>query len=229
MLPNLMLLALQVDEAFRLNLVRSEHDMLRDISMNFAKMHDCEIRNSCSEDVLYDSLNIICNQLRHWFKGLNKVVSSFDVLQPRTLLSLSDSELGQKADDFVKNFNSDVSPSFTDEILSIRSALRKEIEKISTIKELVSVLIIDNSALSSRFPEVCTALMMFLTVPVTVASAERSFSKLKLIKLYLRSTMSQERLKALAILSIEQNRARKVNFNAVIDIFADQKSRKKNF
>jgi hypothetical protein len=30
-------------------------------------------------------------------------------------------------------------------------------------------------------------------VPVTVASAERSFSKLKLVKNYLRSHMSQER------------------------------------
>jgi len=32
-----------------------------------------------------------------------------------------------------------------------------------------------------------------LTIPVLVASAERSFSKLKLIKSYLRSTMSQQK------------------------------------
>ena len=31
-----------------------------------------------------------------------------------------------------------------------------------------------------------------LTIPVSVASAEKSFSKLKLIKSYLRSTMSQQ-------------------------------------
>jgi hypothetical protein len=41
--------------------------------------------------------------------------------------------------------------------------------------------------------------------------------------------MSQERLKALAILSIEQNRARKVDFNTAIDTFAEQKARKKDF
>jgi 20S proteasome alpha/beta subunit len=44
---------------------------------------------------------------------------------------------------------------------------------------------------------------ILLTIPDTVASAERSFSKLKLVKNYLRSTMSQDRLVDLARLSIE--------------------------
>ncbi|XP_022852969.1 uncharacterized protein LOC111374526 [Olea europaea var. sylvestris] len=40
------------------------------------------------------------------------------------------------------------------------------------------------------FPNAYTAYQILLTIPVTVVSAERSFSKLKLIKTYLRSTMS---------------------------------------
>ncbi|XP_052184180.1 uncharacterized protein LOC127796197 [Diospyros lotus] len=54
------------------------------------------------------------------------------------------------------------------------------------------------------FPNACVAYRILLTIPVTVASAERSFSKLKLIKTYLRSTMSQDRLNGLAMLSIEK-------------------------
>jgi len=52
------------------------------------------------------------------------------------------------------------------------------------------------------FPNVSVAYRILLTVHVTVASAERSFSKLKLLKNYLRSTMSQERLNGLAMCNI---------------------------
>ena len=53
------------------------------------------------------------------------------------------------------------------------------------------------------FPNACIAFRILLTIHVTIASAEISFSKLKLIKSYLRSTMLQERLSGLAILSIK--------------------------
>ena len=41
------------------------------------------------------------------------------------------------------------------------------------------------------YPYLSLALKTMLTLPITVASAERSFSKLKLIKTYLHSTMTQ--------------------------------------
>jgi hypothetical protein len=68
-----------------------------------------------------------------------------------------------------------------------------------------------------------------LTIPVTIASAERSFSKLKLIKSYLRSTMSQERLNGLAILSIENEMLKKLEYKNLISNFASQKARIMNF
>ena len=67
------------------------------------------------------------------------------------------------------------------------------------------------------FSNVCTALRTFCTLPVTVASAERSFSKLKLIKNFLRSTMGQEKLNDLAMLSIEAELAKRIDFQDVIN------------
>ncbi|XP_021979362.1 zinc finger MYM-type protein 1-like [Helianthus annuus] len=82
---------------------------------------------------------------------------------------------------------------------------------------------------SNSFPNAYIAYRIMLTIPVTVASAERSFSKLKLIKNYLRSTMSQERLNGLAIMSIERDFLEELDYDSFIKQFASVKARKINF
>ena len=79
---------------------------------------------------------------------------------------------------------------------------------------------------STAFPNLFTALRILLTIPVTVASGERSFSKLKLIKTYLRSVIHQERLNNLARLSIESPVSRDINFDKILKNFAEKKARK---
>nr|XP_047138396.1 uncharacterized protein LOC124814602 [Hydra vulgaris] len=51
------------------------------------------------------------------------------------------------------------------------------------------------NSLISLYPNTVVALRILLTLPVSVASGERSFSKLKLIKNYLRSSIGQTKLK----------------------------------
>lgn len=72
---------------------------------------------------------------------------------------------------------------------------------------------------------------MLVTIPMTTSEAERCFSTLKRVKTFLRSTMAQERLTALAMLSIEKDFVRNIsNFNdKVIDKFAQKKERRINF
>jgi len=62
------------------------------------------------------------------------------------------------------------------------------------------------------FTNASIAYRILLTIPVTLTFAERSFSKLKLIKSNPRSSMSQERLNGLAILSIEKEMLEKFEF-----------------
>ena len=73
------------------------------------------------------------------------------------------------------------------------------------------------------------ALKVITTFPITVNISERSFSKLKLIKTYLRSTMGQERLTGLVLISIEHEESRKVDTSDLIEKFARRKSRKRRF
>ena len=79
------------------------------------------------------------------------------------------------------------------------------------------------------FPNACIAYRILLTIPITIASAEWTFSKLKLIKSYLRLTMLQERLSGLAILSIEKNILEKIDYKSLINNFASKRARKMKF
>jgi hypothetical protein len=54
-----------------------------------------------------------------------------------------------------------------------------------------------------RYRNVIKLMKITLTLPFTSTSAERAFSKLRLIKSRLRSTMKQERLESLMLMSVE--------------------------
>ncbi|KAL6516126.1 hypothetical protein OROGR_019431 [Orobanche gracilis] len=77
------------------------------------------------------------------------------------------------------------------------------------------------------FPNAVIAYRILITIPITVASAERSFSKLKLVKSSLRSTMSQERLNGLEMIAIKNDVAGKVRYEDLIDDFASKKARRR--
>ena len=72
-------------------------------------------------------------------------------------------------------------------------------------------------------PNLRIAMRLLQTIGTSVASCERSFSKLKLLKNYLRATMGQERLNSLALLSIE-----KCNLNTIVERFMNMKVRRLN-
>ena len=52
------------------------------------------------------------------------------------------------------------------------------------------------------FPIIKTVLRILGTVPVTSCACERSFSSMKLLKAYNRSTMTNDQLNALAMLNV---------------------------
>jgi hypothetical protein len=105
----------------------------------------------------------------------------------------------------------------------------KVLKEILQIEESAPIDILNYIKRLDSFPNTCIAYRILLTIPVRVASAERSFSKLKLIKSYLRSTMSQERLNELAILSIEKKVLENLEYKNLIKNFASQKARRLNF
>lgn len=77
------------------------------------------------------------------------------------------------------------------------------------------------------FPIVTTLLKILVTLPISSCSAERSFSSLRRIKDWLRSTMSEDRLDGLALMNIHWNV--KINVEKVIDRFAKNRNHRIDF
>ena len=66
-----------------------------------------------------------------------------------------------------------------------------------------------------------TCIRVALTIPVSSASCERSFSTLRYIKNYLRNKMSDDRLSSLALLYINKQRTVTLNPFDIVDDFAN--------
>ena len=95
--------------------------------------------------------------------------------------------------------------------------------KLSSLQLLNKIY---EKTLQSIFPQICVALRIFVSIPVSAASGERSFSQLAIVKNCRRSTMGQERLTGLITLSSERDLARKINYATVIEAFASKWTRK---
>ena len=141
-------------------------------------------------------------------------------------LELSEDQILEACNVFGKKYANDVSKKDLKEEMLRLKAIHSANFGNSSLPPFELLSTIRKFRLEEIFPNVCIGLRMFCTLPVTVASGERSFSKLKLVKNFLRSTMGQERLSDLAMLSIEAKIARCVDFQDIINDFAKKKARK---
>ena len=87
-------------------------------------------------------------------------------------------------------------------------------QETSALSFFLYKLIIDKRV-QDTFPNVAIARRMYLVLMVTNCSAERSFSKLKLIENRLRTSITQGRLVNLAIMSTESDILREIDFTAI--------------
>lgn len=90
--------------------------------------------------------------------------------------------------DFQLFYKDDISSDITRQILCIKNMFKGTLKTKHDIKELLQC-ILDND-IASTYYDILSACIIFITLPVTVATAERSFSKLKIIKNYLRNSIS---------------------------------------
>jgi hypothetical protein len=179
--------------------------------------------NSFKIKVFFVIIDSVIGNMARGYQAANSINDLFMFLWKYPILS--EEELKQRVMKWSEEYKNDVEG---DELLA-------EVQHLKIIQpanfkanlkpfELLNTFVKQN--LSNIFPNVVILLRIFCSLPVTVAEAERSFSLLSRVKNFLRSTMTQDRLISLAMLALENNLAKLLNFGDVIEIFANKKSRK---
>ena len=91
---------------------------------------------------------------------------------------------------------------------------------LATFADVVDFLKGDSGeSLRALLPEVTKLVKLVLTVPVTSCTSERSFSGLRRLKTYLRSTMGQARLNHVALLNCHKMLSRNLDLEKIANQF----------
>ncbi|XP_067122626.1 uncharacterized protein [Centruroides vittatus] len=163
---------------------------------------------------------IVC-EMSERFTRLHETDARFGfLLDIKTLCYGTDDcdDLKKKCKEFGDFYGCDVNgKQLYEEILDVRMLIstRKNVN-IKKSEELLEFIVQYGD--ESVFPNLRISIQILLTIAVSIANCERSFSKLKLILSYLRATMGQERLCDLALLSIEREETEKTDFENIIDM-----------
>jgi hypothetical protein len=190
-----------------------------------------------SFNVILDSLTV---ELRKRLEAYSKLHTLFGFLTE--FRSMNDEDVKACASNLVKTYPNDIDESFVDEFLQFTSIAAEAVPlpRDSTDDHTVasssadtlrfSELLTDRQGLLlSAFPNVGIVLRLYLTLPVSNCEGERSFSTLSRIKNHLRSSMCQNRLTALSLLSIESELMQSLDYNDIIDDFARDHARRRAF
>jgi hypothetical protein len=133
---------------------------------------------------------------------------------------ISSSDIKQKATHLVEAYQCDLEEAFVDEIQLFLPLCASDMSVSLMLQNMIE------NKLVSSFPNVNIAFRIYLSILGTSCEGERSFSVLKRVKNYLRSSVDQAKLSALSLLSIESELLKNLDIDDIITDFAHKKSRK---
>ena len=125
-----------------------------------------------------------------------------------------------------KHFGSDVNERKLNLNLSMLPDLMegKLTDKLVDIKEKLNEL----GPAKRLYAEISNLISLLLVIPASSATAERSFSCLRRLKTYLRSTMGEERLNHLLLLNVHQDQTDLMDLRDVARDFVSLNSMRRN-
>ena len=109
-----------------------------------------------------------------------------------------------------------------------RERTGQKIKKITNVRTLCGIMNA-NPVSKSMYTELHLLLKLFFTIPVTTATAERTFSAMRRLKTYLRSSMTQDKLNHVLLLNTYKSRLDDLNLHQIASTFISVNERHQNF
>ena len=119
---------------------------------------------------------------------------------------------------------------FHDYMLSLNGKFDTKVKNFTQVSTICSLLTLEGTTcMQFMFSEILKLLQIYLTCPVSSATAERTFSTLRRLKTYLRSSMTQKRLNHLIIVATHKERAELVDLKSIANTFTSLNSSRLEF
>lgn len=146
---------------------------------------------------------------------------NFDVEDRAVLLSYPEIDIGRLVTQM---------SLFSDYLKCLNEKHNQQVKEITKISTISSLLILEDGIVSrTMFSEICKLLHIYLTCPVSSATAERTFSTLRRLKTYLRASMTQKRLNNLLIAATHKERTDAINITELCQSFISLNSHRQEF
>ncbi|XP_022161052.1 zinc finger MYM-type protein 1-like [Myzus persicae] len=178
-------------------------------------------------EVYFVILDQITNSILMRFDGARNILKDFSILSYDRLMATSNGEpipndLFETLVQWIPNLQLEELKNeyliFASSFKSLQSSLN--LTSLSNSENEISITEENTDACDSdTFPNLFVAYKYLCTIPATSVSSERSFSKLKLIKTRLRSTMQQNRLESLLLLSYKTSETRTTTLSSQNSIY----------
>ncbi|KAL4090352.1 hypothetical protein QTP88_025209 [Uroleucon formosanum] len=172
---------------------------------------------------LYQSLEML-QDIRNRFDNILVEAKQMNS-KGHEIFSFEEKEINEK-NVFMMTSIEDLEPDLENEIIQFKTIVKhfsaEEKSSMCSLLETFTTLKLNDS-----FPNVEIALKLFVSIPCSNASGERSFSILNRVKNYQRTSLSDEKMSSLALMNIENCVLQSMDWNAFVKEFAAQKARKK--
>lgn len=166
--------------------------------------------------VFYCILDKIINEFDKRFSDNSNIINGISALNPESITFLSYDTIIP----FAKAYSCDVGNLKSELNILLKSIQRYEIKNKSKISNIFLFYEFLNSY-QIAFSETFKLCSIAITIPVSSAACERTFSCMKRIKNYLRNSLLDTNLSNLSLISIEKAEAKLLDIDEIINKFAD--------